>query len=43
MVLEGESTEWARRLLGTLPLVKAGFLDFELIPLGPFPFEEVFS
>jgi hypothetical protein len=42
MLLECEDTTDARRLLDELPLVQAGLIDFELIPLGPFPFEAAF-
>lgn len=34
--LECESADAARRTLAEFPLVRAGLLDFEVIPLGPF-------
>jgi hypothetical protein len=34
--LECESASAAQRTLGDLPLMKAGLIDFEVIPLGPF-------
>jgi hypothetical protein len=43
MLLECESTADARSLLDALPLVRAGLVEFELIPLGPFPFEAAFA
>jgi len=36
LVLECDSIEEARRLLDTLPLVLAGLITFELIPLAPY-------
>lgn len=44
VVLECASVEEARRSLGTLPMVAAGLLDFDVIPLGPFlPLENLFA
>ena len=44
LVLECANIEEARQLLGTLPLVQAGLIDFELIPLIPYPgFERLFG
>jgi hypothetical protein len=37
IVLECESVQAARDVLATLPLVQAGLLTFELIPLRPYP------
>jgi muconolactone delta-isomerase len=37
LVLECASLEAARAALATLPLVAAGLIDFELIPLAPYP------
>lgn len=34
--LECESVEEARKIYAELPLVKAGLIDFEVIPLGSF-------
>jgi muconolactone delta-isomerase len=36
MVLECDDIEEARQLLSSLPLVKAGLIEFELIPLAPY-------
>jgi hypothetical protein len=36
IVLECDDTAEARNVLATFPLVKAGLIDFEVIPLGPF-------
>lgn len=44
VVLECASVEEARRALGTLPMVEAGLLDFDVIPLGAFfPLENLFA
>ena len=37
LVLECADVEEARRTLATLPLVKAGLIDFDLIPLRAYP------
>jgi hypothetical protein len=37
LVLECASLEEARAALGSLPLVRAGLIDFDLIPLRPYP------
>ena len=37
LMLECESVEAAEEALANLPLVKAGLIDFELIPLKPYP------
>jgi hypothetical protein len=34
-LLETESLDEAKEILGTLPLVKENLLDFDLIPIGP--------
>jgi hypothetical protein len=34
--LECSSVDEAKRVLAEFPLAKAGVIDFELIPLGPF-------
>ena len=36
LMLEAPSLEDARAMLDKLPMVKAGLINFELIPLGPF-------
>ena len=42
-VLECSSVDEARRILDELPFVREKFIDFEIIPLGPFPhFEMLF-
>ena len=44
LVLECASVGEARNYIDELPLVKAGLVDFELIPLGPFiPFGALFA
>jgi hypothetical protein len=35
-ILECESVEAAKMLLAEFPLVKAGVIEFEVIPIGPF-------
>jgi hypothetical protein len=37
IMMESDSVEQAREALGTLPLVKAGLISFELMPLVPYP------
>lgn len=37
LVLECEGVEEAARILATLPLVEAGLIEFELIPLAAYP------
>ena len=37
LVLESDSLEDARAALATLPLVSQGLIDFDLIPLRPYP------
>lgn len=37
LVLESAGVAEARELLGTLPLVSAGLIEFELIPLTAYP------
>src|ERR1017187_6368667 len=37
LVLECESADEARRQLSELPLVRAGLIDFEVIPLVAYP------
>ncbi|MFZ5820574.1 MAG: hypothetical protein ACOYYJ_11815 [Chloroflexota bacterium] len=42
--LECADVEEAKRLLATLPLVQAGLIAFEIIPLIPYPgFERLFG
>jgi muconolactone delta-isomerase len=44
LVLECTDVEEARRALATLPLVREGLIEFELIPLVPYPgFARLFS
>lgn len=44
LVLECMDVEAAHRLLETLPLVQAGLINFEVIPLIPYPgFERLFN
>ena len=37
LILECEDADSARSVLDTLPLVKAGLVEFEVIPLIPYP------
>ena len=37
LVLECADIDEANRMLNSLPLVKAGLITFEVIPLGPYP------
>jgi len=44
LVLECAGVEQAQDLLASLPLVAAGLIEFELIPLAPYPgFGRLFS
>ena len=44
LVLECSSVKEAKKALGTLPLVKAGLIAFEVIPLKAYPgFARLFS
>ena len=44
LMLECEDIDEAKQKLSTLPLVASGLIDFELIPLKPYPgFERLFS
>jgi hypothetical protein len=44
IMLECASVEDAKKALDTLPLVMAGFISFELMPLVPYPgFARLFS
>ena len=44
LILECADVEEAESLLETLPLVKEGLIDFEVIPLVPYPgFERLFG
>ena len=44
MLLECQDVEEAKRNLAELPLVSAGLIDFELIPLVPYPgYSRLFS
>ena len=36
LILECNNAEEARAVLGTLPLVKSGLIEFEIIPLIPY-------
>jgi len=36
LILECENTEVAQEYLGTLPLVREGFIAFDLVPLKPY-------
>ncbi len=44
LMLECPNVHEAEKHLQTLPLVKAGLIEFELIPLGPYPgFDRLFA
>ena len=44
LILECRDAAEAHHVLGSLPLVKAGLITFELIPLAPYPgFERLFE
>jgi muconolactone delta-isomerase len=44
LILECTDVEEAHQVLDTLPLVKAGLIRFEVIPLVPYPgFERLFG
>lgn len=44
VILECVDVEEAKAVLGTLPMVDASVLDFDIIPLGPFlSLEKLFS
>lgn len=44
LVLECENAAEAQKILGSLPLVQAGLITFEIIPLKPYPgFERLFG
>lgn len=36
LMLEAPSLEEARGLINNMPMVQAGLIDYELIPVGPF-------
>lgn len=40
-VLECSSVDEARKILDELPFVREKFIDFEIIPLGPFSYFEM--
>jgi muconolactone delta-isomerase len=37
LMLECANVDEARRVLGSLPLVKAGLITFDMLPLVPYP------
>jgi hypothetical protein len=44
LILEADSVEAAASTLAGMPMVKAGFIDFDLVPLGPYrPLEMLFA
>ena len=44
LILECEDVEAARAVLGSLPLVRAGLIRFDIIPLIPYPgFSRLFA
>ncbi len=40
-ILECDNVDEARKALDELPFVREKFIDFEMIPLGPFPYFEM--
>ena len=44
LILECSDTVEARQMLDSLPLVRSGLIDFDIIPLIPYPgFERLFA
>jgi len=44
LILEAKNTQIAKRALSKLPFVKRDLIEFELIPLKPYPgFERLFA
>jgi len=44
LILECADKETAHQILNSLPLVQAGLIEFEVIPLDPYPgFERLFE
>lgn len=44
LILECQDPEQARQILGTLPFVEAGLIEFEIIPLAAYDgFERLFN
>jgi hypothetical protein len=44
LILECQNVNEATKILSTLPLVKEGLIEFELIPLKPYPgFSRLFT
>jgi hypothetical protein len=43
IIAEAESVEAAKKALAEFPLAKAGLIDWEVIPLGPFHWEALFA
>jgi len=44
LFLEAEDVAAGKRILGELPLVREGLIDFELVPLAPYPgFSRLFA
>ena len=44
LILEGANLQEARQILDSLPMVREGLIDFEIIPLVPYPgFERLFA
>ena len=37
IIIEAESVDDAKKALATLPLVEAGYIDFDVVPLAPYP------
>ncbi len=44
IILECDSVDEAKKALGSLPLVKGGYIDFDIMPLTPYPgFSRLFA
>jgi len=37
VIMEADGVEDAKKALATLPLVEAGYIDFDVMPLAPYP------
>ncbi len=37
IIMEASTVDDARKALASLPLVEAGFIDFDVVPLAPYP------
>jgi muconolactone delta-isomerase len=37
IIMEADTVDDAKKVLASLPLVEAGYIDFDVIPLAPYP------